>query len=193
MGDRGVVELQTDFPGLVVREHAPADAHEYFELVQTNRDHLTRHGDYAELVAATRQETERRFAEPSPSLRCGIWKDERLIGHVSLVHGVPPTWGLGFWLAQDETGRGYMTASIAALLEYAERELMATEVLAGVTHGNHRSSRLLIRLRFSPIEKFPTYTRYRLAPAAWWGTSRSAQAPNEFEGSAEAASGCDVG
>jgi RimJ/RimL family protein N-acetyltransferase len=162
MGDRGVVALQTEFPGLVVREHAPADAHEFFELVQANRDHLTQHGDYAELVAATAQETERRFADPSPSLRCGIWKDDRLIGHVSLVHGAPPTWGLGFWLAQDATRRGCMTTSISALLQYAERELMSTEVLAGVTHGNHRSSRLLMRLGFSPIEKFPTYTRYRL-------------------------------
>lgn len=209
MGDRGVVELQTDSPGLVVREHAPADAHEYFELVQTNRDHLTHHGDYAELVAASKQETERRFAEPSSSLRCGIWKDERLIGHVSLVHGVPPTWGLGFWLAQDATGRGYMTTSIAALLEYARKELTATKVLAGVTHGNNRSSRLLMRLRFSPIETFPTYTRYRLvlSPAASVGDFRSSAigerldrregaacpSADQTEGIVEAAPGCDVG
>ena len=101
-----------------------------------------------------------------------------------------------------------MTASISALLEYANRELMATEVLAGVTHGNHRSSRLLMRLGFSPTEKFPTYTRYRLvlAPAASVGDfpssatdsrpdprKRAARPGADTEASAEAASGRDVG
>ena len=163
--------LGTGIPGLEVREHAPADASVYYELVQANREHLTQHGDYRQLVAGSREETERRFAAPgSGSLRCGIWKDERLIGHVTLVHGEPPRWGVGFWLAEDATRRGYMTASLAALLEHARRALEATEVLGGVTHGNHRSSAVLIRLGFVPIAEFPTYTRYQLLLGALVGT-----------------------
>lgn len=97
-----------------------------------NRDHLTRHGDYAELFASTRKETERRFASPgSADVRCGIWKDNRLIGHVTLVHGEPPRWGLGFWISEDASGRVLMTASLTALLAYARSEHGASEVLRG--------------------------------------------------------------
>jgi RimJ/RimL family protein N-acetyltransferase len=161
-----VVELETEVPGLIVREHTSSDAGAYYELVQANRDHLTRHGDYSELVASTREETERRFASPaSADVRCGIWKDSRLIGHMTLVHGEPPRWGLGFWISEDASGRGFMTASLTALLEYARSELGASEVLAGVAHGNHRSSAVLGRLGFVPIAHFPTYTRYQLVLA----------------------------
>jgi ribosomal-protein-serine acetyltransferase len=157
------LELQTEVLGLVVREHIPADAGVYYELVQANRTHLNRHGDYNELVASTREETERRFATPpGGSVRCGIWKDERLIGHVTLVHREPPRWGLGFWLAEDATGHGYMNASVAALLGYARNQLGATEVFAGVTHGNERSAAVLTRLGFVAGADFPNYTRYRL-------------------------------
>lgn len=55
-------------PGLGAQEPTPADAGEYCELVQANRHQLTRHGDYSQLVTATREETERRFAaQASPS------------------------------------------------------------------------------------------------------------------------------
>ncbi len=157
-----ILEIQTVVAGLLVREHTAADAAPYYELVQTNRDHLTRHGDYAELVAATKNEIESQFAASGKgSVRCGIWKDDGLVGHVTLIYGDPPTWGLGFWLSEHASGHGYMTAAIAALLAYARSELQALEVLAGVTHGNQRSSAVLTRLGFTPIMEFPTYTRYR--------------------------------
>lgn len=98
-------------------------------------------------------------------MRCGIWKDNRLIGHVTLVHGEPPRWGLGFWISEDASGRGLMTASLTALLAYARSELGASEVLARATHGNHRSSAVLGRLGFVLVAHFPTYTRYRLVLA----------------------------
>jgi RimJ/RimL family protein N-acetyltransferase len=162
----GVVELQTHVPGLVLREHTAKDAGPYYDLVQANRAHLTRHGDYTELVASTRDGTERRFANPQrPSVRCGIWKDDRLIGHVTLVHAEPPRWGVGFWLSEHASGQGFMTAALAALLDYARTELNAAEVLAGVTQGNHRSAAVLTRLGFAPITHFPTYTRYQLVLA----------------------------
>lgn len=159
----GVVEFQTRIPGLIVRAHAPTDAGPFYELVQANRDHLTRHGDYVELVASTREEIERRFANAGgPSVRCGLWKDGRLVGHATLVHAEPPKWGLGFWLAEDATGQGFMTAGLTALLDHARTELKASEVLAGVTHGNDRSSAVLARLGFVATKRFPTYTRYQL-------------------------------
>lgn len=158
-----VLELQTGVVGLLIREHSAADAVPYYELVQANRNHLTRHGDYTDLVAATKKELEIQFAAVgNGSVRCGIWKDDRLVGHVTLVHGVPPTWGIGFWLSEHAGGHGYMTAAIAALLAYARSELQALDVLAGVTHGNQRSSAVLTRLGFAPIREFPTYIRYRL-------------------------------
>ena len=147
--------------GLVLKQLTPDQAPEYDDLVQANRTHLTRFGDYEDEVAATEGQVAQRFGDESDrSVKLGIWKDGALIGSVVLVHREPPRWGLGYWLSEDATGRGFMTAACSALLEYARSELGATEVLAGVTHGNRRSVAVLVRLGFTAVEEFPTYTRF---------------------------------
>jgi len=74
----------------------------------------------------------------------------------------PPRYGLGYWLAEDATGHGYATAAVRALLDHA-RTLQATDVLAGVTHGNDRSVALLRRLGFARVAEFDSYDRYHRA------------------------------
>lgn len=157
MVDPSTLRLRTDIPGLEVREHATADAGEFYEFVHANRDHLTRHGDYTQLVASTRKETERRSAaHASRSLRCGTWKNGRLVGHVTLVHGEPPRWGVGFGHAEDATGRGYMTASLAAIFEQSTftgsrlalpRPRTSVHVGAGWAAGLGRDPHAALRVR----------------------------------------------
>ncbi|MFJ8588956.1 GNAT family N-acetyltransferase [Streptomyces sp. NPDC093595] len=57
---------------------------------------------------------------------------------------------------------GYATAACTALHGHAARELGATDLFAGVTHGNDRSVALLSRLGFEPVADFEDYTRFRL-------------------------------
>jgi ribosomal-protein-serine acetyltransferase len=85
-----------------------------------------------------------------------------LIGRADLVPVDPPRYGLGYWLGEEATGHGYATAAVRALLDHA-RSLGATDVLAGVTHGNDRSVALLRRLGFARVAEFDAYDRYHRA------------------------------
>ena len=137
--------------------HAPA----LHRLVQENRHHLTAHGDYADLVATP---LDALIAELTPSgranLRFGIVLQQSLIGRIDLVPVDPPRYGLGYWLAQSATGKGYATAAVQAVLALARDGLKASDIFAGVTHGNPRSAAVLSRAGFVPLERFETYTRF---------------------------------
>jgi RimJ/RimL family protein N-acetyltransferase len=152
---------QTAVPDLTLRALSPEDADLLHALVQANRVHLTAHGDYAGLVAATIATLAAELADPNQQ-RFGIFLAGELIGRADLIPVDPPRYGLGYWLARNATGHGYAQHALAALLELAANELQASEVYAGVTHGNIRSERLLQRLGFVQVARFDTYSRFRL-------------------------------
>lgn len=135
-----------------------------YNLVQENHAHLTAHGDYADLVATSLEQLTMELRRPaSENLRFGIFLRQQLIGRMDLTPVAPPRYGLGYWLAQNATGKGYATAALQALLGYARIKLEASDIFAGVTHGNSRSSAVLERVGFAPMERFETYTRFHKA------------------------------
>ncbi|MDQ3095166.1 MAG: GNAT family N-acetyltransferase [Actinomycetota bacterium] len=157
-------QIETLVPELRLRTLLASDAGAYHSLVQANAKHLTRFGDYQDEVAASEREIAAALAdEQSPPLRYGIVLASELIGRVDLVPVEPPKYGLGFWLSQPVTGRGYATAAVAALITHAARSLGATEVFAGVTHGNDKSVALLQRVGFEAVANFDDYRRYHLS------------------------------
>jgi ribosomal-protein-serine acetyltransferase len=146
-----------------IRELGPADAVDYHALVQRNAGHLTRLGDYRDEVAAGVADFTAQFSAPAEvPVRFGVELDGRLVGRVDLVPVDPPRYGLGYWVAEDVTGRGLATAAVAALLGHA-RQIGATDVFAGVTHGNVPSVALLRRLGFAVVADFESYTRFHLS------------------------------
>lgn len=156
--------LFTDVPHLVLRELTPGDAAALHALLKENRDHLTAHGDYREQVDASLPAVVAEFSgDTGGKQRFGIFLREHLIGRVDLVPVDPPRYGVGYWLIRSATGKGYATAALAALTSYGFAERGATDIYAGVTHGNGRSERLLHRLGFVPVATFDAYTRFRLA------------------------------
>ncbi len=68
-----------------------------------------------------------------------MWLGETLIGRVDLVPVDPPSYVIGYWLGEESTGRGYATAACRAVIDYAQQFLLASDIFAGVTHGNKRS------------------------------------------------------
>lgn len=156
-----VKALATGDDNLELRELGPADAAPYHALVQANAAHLTRLGDYRDEVVASAADVAAQFAQRAEvPVRFGVYLRQRLVGRVDLVPVEPPRYGLGYWLGEDVTGRGFATTAVGALLRYAGVELGATDVFAGVTRGNVRSEALLQRLGFDVVAEFDSYRRF---------------------------------
>lgn len=155
--------LGTAVAGLELRPLVPVDADGYHALVQQNREHLTAQGDYADEVAASVDDVRLQLAQAAgdPPLAFGIWWDDTLIGRCDLVPVDPPRYGLGYWISASNQGRGLASAAVGALLDHAQTRCGATDVFAGVTHGNERSVALLRRLGFVEAAAFERYTRFR--------------------------------
>ena len=154
--------LPTQVPELTLRELAPDDAGALHALVQANQGHLTAHGDYRDQVAASPEDMAAEFADrTSGKRRFGIFLGGTIIGRADLTPVEPPRFGLGYWLAQNATGKGYAQAALTSLMGFAASQLGATEVYAGVTHGNEPSVTLLARLGFVPVATFERYIRFR--------------------------------
>jgi len=163
MGEQLV--LSTTMAGLTLRRLQASDAPLVFRLVQANRTHLTAHGDYTAQVAARMDQIADELSEVAGRhWRFGVFLESELIGRVDLSEVEPRRYSLGYWLAASQTGRGLATASVRRVLEFGFGDLMATDIYAGVTHGNIPSVSLLIRLGFTAVARFDTYTRFRLGP-----------------------------
>lgn len=158
----GVVVIQTSVAGVELRQLGAEDAATHHALVQANRAHLLRlNDDYLFEVSSTVDDFASRFEDPAnKSILLGIFGDGRLVGHIGLVYGEPPRWGLGYWLAEEALGQGIATAAVEALIAFARDHLAAEEVLGGVSHGNEKSVAVLQRCGFAPIADFDTYTRF---------------------------------
>jgi RimJ/RimL family protein N-acetyltransferase len=156
------VLLRTGVDGVVLRELGAADAPAFHGLLQANRGHLLRlNDDHLGQIETTVEEHARRFGDATDrTLYLGIVEHGRLVGHVALVHREPPRWGLGYWLAEEATGRGLATAAVAAVVDHGRTALGAEDVLAGVSHGNDASVAVLTRNGFERVAEFPTYDRY---------------------------------
>ena len=128
-------------------------------MLQANAEHLTRLGDFADEVALTLDEVAARLADGI--VRFVIEDDGVPVGHLALVPVDPPRWTVGYWVAEEHIGRGVCTAAVRRALDEA-RALGATDLYAGVTHGNDASMAVLRKVGFGVETDLETYTRFRI-------------------------------
>lgn len=152
--------LTTGRPGLKLAALTEADPDAVYALVQANRTHLTRHGDFQDFVDATRDEQRVALRSRAADLSFGVYEHQDLVGAVELIAVDPPRYGLGYWLAASACHRGIATLALAAVLTHARDTLGATDGFAGVTHSNEASMKVLSRAGFRHIETFSTHQRY---------------------------------
>ena len=146
----------------MLRPLSSDDAADYSALLRRNTGHLG--PGYAEEIGASDTQHASSFARnPDPPVKFAIIADGRLIGRIDLVPVNPPRFGLGYWVSQDHAGQGIATAAIAAIIDYARQSLAATDVYAGVSHGNTASQRALERNGFAVVQVFGTYSRFHRA------------------------------
>ncbi len=151
--------LDTSIDGLVLRRVDGALGHKLAGLVGANAAHLTRHGDYVDLVAMTRAELVSHYVGAGV-FEAALVSDDRVHGTASLMRYRPDVFGIGYWLAADSTGRGFATAAASALIDVA-CTFGATEVWAGIRATNAASNAVVERLGFALARRQPTHLSYR--------------------------------
>ncbi len=154
-------EIQVD-ESLSLKQLSSDDLEDYYELVDQNREHLARHGDFTETRIATRQTIALELGEKTGNTRFGIYDEGRLVGRLDLIPYQDGNIGVGYWLSEHSQGRGLMTRSLRAAIDYARGQMDATTIWAGVTKSNVASATRLEQLGFQKVEDVDTYDRYRL-------------------------------
>ncbi len=84
-------------------------------------------------------------------MRCGIWFNNELIGGVGFNHY---NWHsrnspIGYWMAQNQQGKGIMTRSVKALLDYGFTEIGLNRVEIYCATDNAKSRAVPERLGFT--------------------------------------------
>lgn len=159
-------EIRTELDDVQLRELTVEDADALFEVIDRNRAHLHRLGDYRFPQEYSADDVQRKLSDASDEkLRYGIWVGGRLSGRIDLVPIAPPHWSIGYFLAEQVTGRGIATATCIALAPVA-REAGAVDLYGGVTLGNDKSCAVLRRAGYELIQTMSNRTRRWLPLAA---------------------------
>lgn len=159
------MSIQTRIANLELRTLDSADAERYHDLIQDNRAHLTRLGDYTDLVELSVDQLKADLARGDGSRqRFGVCFRGAMIGEVALIRHGPSVFGLGYWIAEAYTGHGLMTESVRAVIAHAVDDLRATEFWAGITPTNEPSIRLVGRLGFGLARTQETHLSFVMRP-----------------------------
>ncbi len=140
---------------LWLKEVQASDAQEVFTLTNRNRSYLREWLpwlDHTQAVGDTLQfiETCRIQAQKNEALQFCIWWDNRIVGKIG-YHRFDfsnRATSLGYWLDAEAQGRGIMTRSCKALVDYAFSDLKMNRVEIRCAVKNERSRAIPERLGF---------------------------------------------
>jgi ribosomal-protein-alanine N-acetyltransferase len=93
--------------------------------------------------------------------------DDAMLGGATLTNlrrGAAQAGSLGYWMAKDHAGKGYMSAAIGALVPFAHSMLRLRRIEAACLLSNAASIRLLEKMNFS---REGTARQYLSIAGAW--------------------------
>jgi ribosomal-protein-serine acetyltransferase len=131
------------------------DAEQVFELTDKNRAYLREWlpwVDSNQTVNDTRRfiQTIINQFKSNEGFQCGIWNEGKLTGVVGFhrIDWLNKNVEIGYWIAREYQGRGLITRSCKAMIEYAFREFNLKRVQIRCATGNIRSCAIPERLGF---------------------------------------------
>lgn len=144
---------------IILRKLTREDAPALFSLIDSNRAHLSQHGE----LTAKRYKTldsviESILLPENPFQMCyGIWKELELIGNINLTLTKKRNQAkLGYYLGKQYTRKGYMTRSVIALTQYASRKGV-NKIIAFVKKINIPSIRVLEKAGYQKVKSICGY------------------------------------
>lgn len=147
---------------LVLRPWAPEDAHDLLDLVARNQAHLSRWMAWAaKLPTLDEQLTrilqwDRHFWAGEDLVYAIREPDGRPVGAIGLHNRVGSLGReLGYWIAQDREGRGYVSEAVSALVRLGFEEYGLDRMEIHCDPGNQRSRAIPERLGFSHEATLP--------------------------------------
>ncbi|MFN7139207.1 MAG: GNAT family N-acetyltransferase [Limisphaerales bacterium] len=132
-----------------------SDADELFQLTEKNRSHLrewlpwldrTRAvGDTLQFIDLCRNEAAR-----NESLVCCVLLHGQIAGMISFnrIDNTNRCGSMGYWLSQDHEGKGIITRTCKALIEFGFAEYSLNRIEIRCAPGNRKSRAIPIRLGF---------------------------------------------
>jgi ribosomal-protein-serine acetyltransferase len=123
-------------------------ARETYWLIKKNEEHLRPWMKWIDKVESLKDsianiEMNIEEWDLKTDLHLGIFRDEVMVGMISLhdINYLDHKAYIGYWLDEDNVGRGIMTDSVRAMIEYAytELDLNRIEIRAGVENIKSRA------------------------------------------------------
>ena len=146
----------TPTPVLMIRPYIEQDALALFNAIDRNRPHLREWLVWVDDTYSVR-ETEDFIAQSieqwarDDGYNAGIFLDNQLIGAIGLhyVNRTNLSTEIGYWLAKNYGGRGYMTTAVRAVTHHAFLTWNLNRVEIRAAAGNLRSCAIPERLGFT--------------------------------------------
>ncbi len=134
----------------------PADSGRLIALIERNHDHLMRWHPWVPVLREAEnwdsyiRDNLERYAR-GEGIACGVWLEGQLVGVAECqdVNLESRSTELGYWLAEEHTGKGLATHACEALLSYAFNSLKLNRVVIRCPVDHERSARLAERLGFT--------------------------------------------
>ena len=141
--------------GLELRRRVEADAEAVFQIIDKNRKHLKQWLpwlDDSKTVEDLRQYIQNDITEFKKKEGCdfGIWYEGQWIGGIgfSSFGTKNRKTSIGYWLSEDFQGKGIMTDSVRALVNYGFEQLNLNRIVIRCAVENTKSRAIPIRLGF---------------------------------------------
>jgi RimJ/RimL family protein N-acetyltransferase len=140
--------LTTSKDGVLLLEFIPQDAQPLFELIESNRDHLSQFGDETGRKYPDFESVLAGITHPKnpQKIRLGIWVHDCLAGTINIT---PWRGGytseIGYWVGSQFGRQGLATIATKRVIEYGKRNTFTDKMIAHAHKENLYSQRVLLR------------------------------------------------
>lgn len=143
--------LRSEDDSIVLKQLIPDDAERYFQLVDSDRAHLSQHGDETAQKYSTIEAVRNSIVRPANTkkYRFGIWDSEVMVGSNNLTPVGQSRAELGSWIAKEHTGHRYAMRARRLLIDFAFHHLGIDEVFCKIVIGNEASRKSVERSGFT--------------------------------------------